>query len=69
MIGWKQIPHPAAVLDLNAIDTTDKGKLGLSLPRFSLVAPETTMENGVTTNDGMLDYNTNASFPWDGNKR
>jgi hypothetical protein len=61
-IGGNQIPHPAAVLDLNVSDATIDGKLGLSLPRVSLVAPETTLENGVTPKDGTLVYNTNAGF-------
>jgi hypothetical protein len=62
-IGGNQIPHPAAVLDLNASDATINGKLGLSLPRVSLAdPPETTLENGVTPKDGTLVYNTNAGF-------
>ena len=60
-IGGDTVPNPAAVLDLNATDTTNYGKKGLALPRVSLTSVSTPL-SGTPTVNGMVVYNTNANF-------
>ena len=60
-IGGNEKPNAAAILDLNASDTTNDGSLGLSLPRISL-ASASSLLNGNTPLDGTLVYNTNATL-------
>ena len=60
-IGGNGAPNAAAVLDLNATDTTNYGTKGLALPRVSLASTTATL-NDVTPITGMLVYNTNASM-------
>ncbi|MDR0864799.1 MAG: Ig-like domain-containing protein [Candidatus Symbiothrix sp.] len=60
-IGGIDDPNTSAILDLNATDTTTVGKLGLALPRVSLVST-TTQLNGANPLNGTMVYNTNASM-------
>jgi hypothetical protein len=60
-IGGDGAPHTAAVLDLNATDTTINGNRGLALPRVSLTTA-TIQLNGANPKDGTLVYNTNSGF-------
>jgi hypothetical protein len=58
-IGGIKDPHPAAILDLNASDTTKSGNRGLALPRLHLTST-TAYLNGTAPLDGMMVYNTNT---------
>jgi len=73
-IGGNSAPNSAAVLDLNATDTTNYGKTSLALPRVNL-ADSTAKLNGTTPLAGMLVYNTSPTmvggvgvgmYYWDG---
>ena len=59
-IGGNGAPNAAAVLDLNATDTTNYGKKGLALPRVSLANVSTPLI-GTPVVNGMMVYNINAS--------
>ena len=71
-IGGDGAPNAAAVLDLNATDTTNYGTKGLALPRVSL-SSNTAILAGTANLAGMLVYNTggtltNGIYYWKGNQ-
>ena len=71
-IGGNGAPNAAAVLDLNATDTTNYGTKGLALPRVSL-SSETAILAGTANLNGMLVYNsggtmTSGIYLWNGNQ-
>jgi len=71
-IGGNTPPDDAAVLDLNADNTTNTGTKTLALPRVSLTSTTDLMGNASLLT-GMLVYNTTATpgvgiYYWDGSK-
>ena len=71
-IGGNGTPNAAAVLDLNATDTTNYGIKGLALPRVSL-SSNTVILAGTANLAGMLVYNTggplaNGIYFWSGTR-
>ncbi|GHT49761.1 hypothetical protein FACS189440_16020 [Bacteroidia bacterium] len=72
-IGGETGPNPAAILDLNAVDASTNGKLGVALPRVTLISLGSPLEEGKKPDKGTMVYNVAGTFAqgayvWDGVK-
>jgi len=61
-IGANTLPHPTAILDLNADNTSSTGTKGLALPRVVLTSDTMQLTSGVSNVNGLLVYNNSVNI-------